>query len=479
MSAEPLLIHLSFAVYLITVLVIGVVAYRRTRDIGDYLLAGRRLGPWVTALSAGASDMSGWLLLGLPGYAYLAGFEAGWIALGLLTGTVLNWLLVARRLRIASVAADNALTLPAYFERRFGDDSHLLRCLCAVMILIFFLFYTSAGLVAAGKLFESVFGLPYTQAVIWGTLAVLLYTAFGGFIAVAWTDLLQGLLMFIALTIAALLAYEASNGWPGLVTALDQQSPALTDIWTDRSGHALGAIGIVSLLGWGLGYFGQPHIQVRFMAIRSPEHIPAARNIAVVWTALCLLAALIIGWTGNSLLAQPLTGSDSEKVFMYLIELLFHPVIAGLCLAAILAAIMSTVDSQLLVASSALTEDLYRLLPGRRPVNENRLLWIGRLSVLAIALLAMWLALDPQRRVLDLVAYAWAGFGAAFGPTLILALYWPRVHRLAAAAGILTGGLTVIIWKQLQGGWFDMYELVPAFGLSAAACLLVTLCCRR
>lgn len=474
MVIDPALAGLAFAVYLLIIAVIGIIAYRRTGDIGDYLLAGRRLGRWVTALSAGASDMSGWLLLGLPGYAYLAGFEAGWIAAGLLAGTLLNWLLVARRLRIASAEAGNALTLPEFFERRFQDDSHLLRCLCAIMILVFFLFYTSAGLAAAGKLFESVFGFSYVGAVTLGTLAVLLYTAFGGFLAVAWTDLLQGLLMAAALVAVALLAFEHVGGWSGLTTAMNHQSPALTRPWTDRDGQALGLIGIGSLLGWGLGYFGQPHIQVRFMAIRSPSLITAARHIAVTWTAVCLLAALVVGWAGLGVLDTALAGADSEKVFIHLVGILFHPLLAGLCLAAILAAIMSTVDSQLLVASSALTEDLYRLLPGRQQTSPAGLLWIGRLAVLIIALLAMGLALDPDSRVLDLVAYAWAGFGAAFGPALLLALYWRRFSRAGAAAGIVTGGVCVIVWSRLDGGWFELYELVPAFLLSLLACLAVT-----
>jgi len=466
--SDTRLIGLAFAVYLLAVAIIGLAGWLRTQDLGDYLLAGRRLGRWVTAISAGASDMSGWLLLGLPGYAYLAGYEAGWIAAGLALGTWLNWRFVARRLRIAS-AADSALTLPGYLDRRFHDEGHLLRRLSAIMILLFFLFYTSAGLVAAARLFESVFAFDYHHAVVLGTLAVLLYTAFGGFLAVAWTDLLQGLLIAAAMVAVALLAFGQGGGWAGLTSQLQATGPALIDPWTDRSGQALGFIGIVSLAGWGLGYFGQPHILVRFMAIRGESMIGAARKIAVTWSVVCLLAALVIGWTGVGLLQPPLTGADSEKVFIELVGILFHPLVAGICLAAILAAIMSTIDSQLLVASSALTQDLYRMLPRGRTVSEKRLLWIGRGSVLAIALLAMALALDPDSQVLDLVAYAWAGFGAAFGPVLLLALYWDDMTRNAAAAGIISGGLCVMAWSQLQGGWFEMYELVPAFLLALLA----------
>lgn len=473
MNTETALLGAAFGIYLLIVLIIGVYGYRRTRDITDYLLAGRQLGRWVTALSAGASDMSGWLLLGLPGYAYLAGFEAGWIALGLLIGTLLNWILVAGRLRSASEAAGNALTLPEFFQRRFGQDRHYLRLLCGLMILVFFLFYTSAGLVAAGKLFEAVFAMPYGWAVCLGTLTVMLYTLFGGFLAVAWTDLLQGLLMLTALVGVALLACSRLGGWDGLILDLEQVNPNLGNPWKNRDGAPLGTLAIVSLLGWGLGYFGQPHIQVRFMATRSRALIGPARRIAVTWTTLCMAAALIIGLAGHGLITPPLTGADSEKVFIILVELLFHPAVAGLCLAAILAAIMSTIDSQLLIASSALTEDLYSLLPKSTRLTTVQRIWVGRSGVLIIAILAMWLALEPERQVLDLIAYAWAGFGAAFGPTLLLALYWPRMNGPAAMTGILTGGLTVLIWPQFQGGWFELYELVPGFCLSFLACLSI------
>lgn len=465
LDTTRLLISLAFALYLLTVLAIGIIGYLRTQDLDDYLLGGRRLGRWSTALSAGASDMSGWLLLGLPGFAYLAGFEAIWIAAGLLAGTALNWYLVAGRLRSASEAAGNALTIPEFLERQLDDRRRILRPLCALFVLLFFLFYTSAGLVAAGKLFESVFGLPYHWAVLTGALAVMIYTAFGGFLAVVWTDVLQGLLMVVALALIALLALEQVGGWQSMQSAMVANDPALIDPFSQRNGQSLGLIAILSLLGWGLGYFGQPHIQVRFMAIRHPGLMGSARRIALSWTALCMAAALLIGFTGIGLLPAPLTGPDSERVYMELIALLLHPVVAGLCLAAILAAIMSTVDSQLLVASSALTEDLLRMLPRIR-ITDRGLVHVGRLAVALIAVFATWLALDPERMVLDLVAYAWAGFGAAFGPVLLMSLYWKRMNSHAAIAGILTGGLTVIIWQRLEGGLFDLYELVPGFCLS-------------
>lgn len=475
MNAINPLISMAFATYLLAVLAIGVIGYLHTHNLNDYLLGGRRLGRWATALSAGASDMSGWLLLGLPGFAYLAGFEAGWIALGLLAGTALNWYLIATPLRRASEAADNALTIPEFLERRLADRQRLLRPLCALFVLLFFLFYTSAGLVGAGKLFESVFGLSYHWAVLAGAITVLLYTAFGGFLAVVWTDVLQGLLMAVALVVIAVLVLDQTGGWQSLQIAMTTHDPALTDPFRSSDDKTLGWLAILSLLGWGLGYFGQPHIQVRFMAIRHPALIGTARRIALLWTALCMTAALIIGFGGIVLLPEPLTGADSERVYIELIALLLHPVVAGLCLAAILAAIMSTVDSQLLVASSALTEDLFRMLP-RIKLTESGLVRVGRLAVVVIALLATWLAMDPDRRVLDLVAYAWAGFGAAFGPTLLMTLYWKRMHSHAAIAGILAGGLTVIVWRQLNGGLFDLYELVPGFCFSLLAILIAGFC---
>jgi len=459
---------LTFLVYLVGMLAIGIAAWRRTRDIGDYILGGRRLGPWVTAMSAGASDMSGWLLLGLPGFAYAAGLESLWLAGGLLVGTWLNWRLVAPRLRIATEEAGDALTLPEFFEHRFDDRSRLLRVVCAIFILTFFLFYTVSGLVAGGKLFDTVFGLPYAWAVTAGTVAIVAYTFLGGFLAVSWTDLVQALLMGFALVLLPAAAVVALGGPGATLEAIAARSPQLLDAWHTVSGEPLGVIGAISLLAWGLGYFGQPHILARFMAIDGVERMPRARRIAMGWVTLTLTGAVCAGLAGIGLVQPPLQGADSEKVFMALAGLLLNPVLAGVCLAAILAAIMSTADSQLLVSSAALTEDLYR--PFVRPgASQRELVWVGRVAVLAIAALAFHLALDPHSRVLDLVAYAWAGFGASFGPTLLLALYWPRMTRNGAVAGIIAGGVTVIVWKQLSGGLFDLYEMVPGCLASALA----------
>ncbi|HEX9626946.1 MAG TPA: sodium/proline symporter PutP [Acidiferrobacterales bacterium] len=469
MTQGPVTVAVVFVVYLAAMLLIGLLAYARTRDLSDYLLGGRRLGSGVAALSAGASDMSGWLLLGLPGYAYLAGLEAGWIAVGLLIGTYLNWRLVAARLRAATVAAGDALTLPDYFERRFDDDTRALRVIAAFFILLFFTFYASSGLVAGGKLFEAVFGLPYLYAVGLGAVAIVAYTFLGGFLAVSWTDVVQALLMLAAL-IAVPVAALAQSGAAGLDAGL---SAALLNPFTDRNGDALGAIAIVSLLGWGLGYFGQPHILARFMAIDRIEGLVRARRIAMVWVTLTLTGALLAGLSGIGLIAPPLAGADSEKVFIALIDLLFHPLLAGVCLAAILAAIMSTADSQLLVASAALSEDFYKALLRPR-AGARELIWVGRGAVVLMAAVALALALNPDARVLELVAYAWAGFGAAFGPAILLSLHWRAMTRHAALAGMLVGGVTVIVWKQLHGGVFDVYELVPGFLLSFAVIVLVS-----
>jgi len=455
----------TFVVYVCLMLLIGYLAFRRTQNLSDYILGGRRLGSWVTAISACASDMSGWLLLGLPGYAYAAGLEAGWIALGLLIGTYFNWRLIAARLRRYSVIAGDSQTLPEFFERRFHDKTHLLRVVSAIFILLFYLFYTSSGLVAGGKLFNAVFDLPYHWAVTVGALVIVTYTFIGGFLAVSWTDLFQGLLMALALIIVPVIAISSLGGWSVTLSTVNETNPALLNALTNVQSEPLGLLAITSLLAWGLGYFGQPHILARFKAIRSVSEIPMARRIAVSWVSMTLLSAVLVGLVGIGILEQSLSGSDTEKVFILLVDTLLHPIIAGICLAAILAAIMSTADSQLLVSAAAFTSDFYKAL-FRRSASERELIWIGRIAVLLVAVIALTLAWNPERKVLDLVAYAWAGFGAAFGPALILSLYWRRMNRYGALAGIVVGGLTVVIWKQLSGGVFDLYEIVPGFILS-------------
>ena len=467
--SEQLLITITFALYLAAVFVIGLIAYRRTHDATDYFLGGRKLSPAVAALSAGASDMSGWVLLGLPGAAYLSGLEAGWMGVGLCLGVAANWLLVARRLRVYSYALDDAVTLPVFFQRRFADTQPWLRSICALFILLFFLFYVSSGLMGGGKLFVAVFGLDYQWAVICGAAAVISYTLFGGFLAVSWTDVVQGLLMTLAL-VAVPIVISGSVG--GTLAVVEGMNPELINPLTDVDGNPLGVIALISLLGWGLAYFGQPHILARFKAVRSEADIPTAATIGIGWSIIIYTASVAVGVSGIAALEQPLP--DSEKVFMALVELAFHPLIAGVLLAAILAAVMSTVDSQLLVCSSALADDLVEAVTGKT-LESTKAMKLGRIAVVLLAMLATWLALDPESTVLGVVAYAWGGLGAAFGPALLISLYWRRMNKYGALAGVIVGGATVIIWAQLQGGWFDLYELVPGFFFSGIAVVVVSL----
>ncbi|MGH8194606.1 MAG: sodium/proline symporter PutP [Woeseiaceae bacterium] len=465
----------TFVVYLAVILLMAYFAYRRTASLSDFILGGRSLNSWVTALAAQASDMSGWLLMGLPGLAYLAGFEAGWMVIGLLIGTYLNWKLVAQRLREATEKFSDALTLPDYFERRFNDNSRLLRLISGAFVLFFFALYTSSGFVACGKLFEELFAIPYFSAMLLGAGSIVAYTFFGGFLAISWADVMQGSLMFFALVIVAAMGVYQIGGAEGIENTLNALNAELLDPFTQASGAALGWIGILSLLGWGLGYAGQPHILARFMAIRDPLDMGAARRIAMVWQTTVLVAAVVIGVTGLGVLERQLVGADAEKVFIFMSVDFFPPVIAGICLSAILAAVMSTASAQLLVASSAFAEDFYKGVVKKDAVRKE-LLWIGRFAVLGIALIAAWLARDPASRVLELVAWAWAGFGAAFGPTVILSLYWPKMNRAGALAGVIVGGLTTIVWPMLKGlaQIFYLYELVPGFALSLLAIVIVT-----
>ncbi|EJP4176870.1 sodium/proline symporter PutP [Vibrio vulnificus] len=457
----------TFIAYLILMVAIGVYAYKKTSSSSDYFLGGRSLGPWPAALSAGASDMSGWLLLGLPGYAYAAGIESFWLAGGLLVGTWANWLVSAKRLRTYSIQTD-ALTLPEFLSRRFDDKSKLIQTISAFFILLFFLFYTSSGLVAGGKLFETVFGLDYSTAVIIGTLCVVSYTLFGGFLAVSWTDLVQGLLMAAALMIVPIAVMEGGVGQ--LATDMHNINPELLTLWNDAKGEPLSAIAIISLVAWGLGYFGQPHILARFKASRTNRELGTARRIAVGWTALSMAGAILVGLVGLVWVnGHPGTElADGEKIFMLLVNTVFHPVIAGILLAAILAAVMSTADSQLLVSSSALAEDFYKQVI-KPDASSQEIVMVGRIGVVVISIIALILAMTPDSSVLGLVSYAWAGFGAAFGPAVVLSLYWKGMNRNGALAGILIGGITIVVWKQLTGGWFDVYEIVPGIIFSTIA----------
>ena len=450
---------------------IGFYAWRSTKNFDDYILGGRRLSPTAAALSAGASDMSGWLMMGLPGAMYLNGLSEAWIGLGLVTGAWLNWHYVAGPLRVYTERTGNALTLPDFMTNRFKDDSKVLRVLAAVVILVFFAVYCASGVVAGGRLFESVFGLTYTQAIFWGAAVTVLYSLVGGFLAVSWTDVAQGTMMLFALLITPILVVTHSGGLGDGLELIRELDPTNLN-WIGAGG----LVAIVSALGWGLGYAGQPHILARFMAIDSIHSIPKARRIGMTWMILCMVGALAVGFFGiayfalNPEVASPVE-ANPERVFIVAVELLFNPWIAGIILSAILAAVMSTLSSQLIVCSSVLSEDFYRGFL-RKDASQRELVWVGRASVLLVSLVALWLARDPESRVLGLVAYAWAGFGAAFGPVLILSLFWGRMTRNGALAGMITGAVVVIAWKELG---LPLYEMVPGFLMATLAIVIVSL----
>lgn len=474
--STPLLV--TFSVYLIAMVVIGFVAWRSTRNFDDYILGGRSLGSVVTALSAGASDMSGWLLMGLPGAMFLGGLSEAWIALGLIIGAYCNWRFVAGPLRLYTERTRNALTLPDYFTHRFADTNRILRVLTALVILVFFAVYCASGVVAGARLFESVFGLPYARALWLGAAVTILYTIIGGFLAVSWTDTVQATLMFLALVLTPVVVILSVGGLQPSLALIEQTDPAKLDWFR---GGTLGAVGIVSLLAWGLGYFGQPHILARFMAADHVATIPKARRIGMIWMVMCLLGSIAVGFFGiayfgaNSELAAPVT-QNPERVFIILSGLLFNPWVAGVLLSAILAAVMSTLSAQLLVSSSALTEDFYRGFL-RPAAGQRELVWVGRAAVLAVAVAAIAIAWNPESRVLGLVSYAWAGFGAAFGPVVLLSLFWQRMTRNGAIAGVIAGAVAVIAWKLVAVGQFgsQLYEIVPGFAAATAAVIIVSL----
>lgn len=467
---------ISLALYFVVMLGIGLYAWRKsTSDVSGYMLGGRGLSPSVAALSAGASDMSGWLMMGLPGAMFVAGLPAAWIGVGLVLGAWANYLLVAPRLRVHTELAGDAITLPDYFAARFADRSQLLRVISSLVIVIFFTLYTSAGLVAGGKLFDSAFGVDYAWG-LWVTAGVVLaYTLFGGFLAVSLTDFVQGCIMFVALILVPAVALSDVGGPAGAAATLNGINPDLLSLFAGAT-----VLGVVSAMAWGLGYFGQPHIIVRFMAIRSVRDVPAARRIGMSWMIVSLIGALATGLVGLAYATRHgLEVGDPETIFIILSNVLFHPLVSGFLLAAILAAIMSTISSQLLVSSSSLTEDFYRMFV-RRQAGERELVTVGRISVALVALAAIWLASDPENNVLGLVANAWAGFGAAFGPLVILSLMWRGMTRNGALAGMIVGAATVLVWIYAPIGPGGaplsgvIYEIVPGFLLSLLAIVVVS-----
>lgn len=470
----PMLV--TFCVYIFGMILIGLIAYLRTKNFDDYILGGRSLGSVVTALSAGASDMSGWLLMGLPGAIFISGISESWIAIGLTIGAYLNWKLVAGRLRVHTEANHNALTLPDYFTHRFEDSSKLLRIISALVILVFFTIYCASGIVAGARLFESTFGLSYGTALWAGAAATIIYTFIGGFLAVSWTDTVQATLMIFALILTPVIVIIAVGGVSSSMLVIAAKDPQYNDLF-----KGMDWVAILSLLGWGLGYFGQPHILARFMAADSHRTIRQARRISMTWMVLCLAGTIAVGyfgiaWFANNPGQAGNVSQNGERVFIELAKLLFNPWIAGVLLSAILAAVMSTLSCQLLVSSSAITEDLYKAFL-RQGAGQKELVWVGRLMVLLVALIAIAIAANPENRVLGLVSYAWAGFGAAFGPVILISVMWSRMTRNGALAGMLVGAVTVLVWKQYA--WLNLYEIIPGFIFASLAIVVVSLLGRK
>lgn len=466
----------SLGLYFSAMLGIGLYSYcKSTNDVSGYMLGGRSLSPSVAALSAGASDMSGWMLMGLPGAMYISGVSSLWIAVGLVIGAFLNYIIVAPRLRTYTEVANDSITLPDFFENRFNDNSRMLRIVSSVVIVVFFTLYTSSGIVAGGKLFESSFGLNYEVGLYVTAGVVVAYTLFGGFLAVSLTDFVQGCIMFIALVLVPVVAISEVGGVSEMNSSINTINPALLDVF---SGVSL--IGIISAMAWGLGYFGQPHIIVRFMAIRSVKDMPTARRIGMSWMIVSIIGAMATGLAGIAYVAKTgLKLDDAETIFILLSQILFSPLIAGFLLAAILAAIMSTISSQLLVTSSSLTEDFYKTFLHRDASDKQQVL-VGRISVFLVALVAIYLAYNRNSSILSLVSNAWAGFGAAFGPVVIGSLYWKKMTRNGALAGMVTGAVTVLLWIYVPITINDqslssvMYEIVPGFILCSLVIYVVS-----
>lgn len=472
---QNLSVIITFILYLGLMLGIGMYFYKKTNNLSDYVLGGRQLGPWGTSISAQASDMSGWLLLGLPGAAYLSGLSGGvWMAGGLALGTYLNWKFVAKKLRVHTEKYNNSITLSSYLENRFNDESRILRITSALFILIFFLVYTASGFVAGGKLFQTVFNIPYFWAILISSIVVIGYTFLGGFMAVCYTDIIQGLLMFFTLIILPIIVLCSANSLSDVTSAID---PSLLNIFDagaitgdPNATITLVIIGIISSISWGLGYFGQPHILARFMAIKDPDLIKKSRFIAMVWVIISLIGAMSVGLIGRYVFPE-LPGGDSERIFMLLVGKCVPTLLSGILLSAILAAVMSTADSQLLVTASTFSEDFYKTLI-KPNASDKELVTVSRLTVIGVALIAFIIALNPDSSVLNLVSYAWAGFGSAFGPVVLLSLFWNKMTKKGAIYGMIVGGITSIVWPLLSSLFpniiiFKLYEIIPGFILAS------------
>lgn len=462
--------YVAIGVYFVVLLLIGRLAYNKDASMDEYMLDSRNLGPFVTALSAGASDMSGWMLLGLPGALYATGLANIWIAIGLTIGAYCNYYFLAKRFRVYTEVAGNAITVPDYLENRFKDTTKILRLMSGVIILIFFTLYVSSGIIAGGKSFESFFGLPFEYGAILTIAIVVFYTFFGGFKAVCWTDAFQGILMFLVLIAIPALAYTAIElpADTSVIDELKKLSPSHLDIFSGQT-----FLGIVGLMAWGFGYFGQPHIIVRFMAIRSSKELDSARRIGISWMIIGLLGAVasgLLGYIYFNTQASPL--KDPETVFLKLGDALFHPFFIGIIVSAVLAAIMSTISSQLLVSSSSVTKD-FILAFYKKEVSNEAQVKIGRFAVVGVGIVASLIAFTSGDSVLGAVGYAWAGFGAAFGPVILASLYWKEMNALGALAGMVSGGVTVILWKNLGLGSM-VYEILPGIVVASISIYVIS-----
>ncbi len=480
---DQIVILVGFAIYFTIMMGIGYYFYKKSKNMSDYLLGGRTLGPYVSALSAQASDMSGWLLLGLPGSIYAGGLGGVWVGIGLAIGSYLAWLIVAKRIRVYSKKAGDSITLSEFFSNRFKDTKGLLRTVSAIIILVVFTVYVASGFVAGGNVFMAIFdGVDYTAAMLIGAAVIVVYTFLGGFKAVCWTDFLQGMLMLVAIVIVPLAAIGELGGWDNVSGILNDVGKDFLNIFY-LNGEPLAGIAIISSLAWGLGYFGMPHIIVRYMAIEKPNDIKVARRISLLWITIALTFACLMG-----LVARAYNGdiANPETAFIVLVGAMFAPIIMGILYSALMAAIMSTADSQLLVVSSAVVNDIYSKYTSK-DLSENQLMWISRGIVVVVAVIAALLALDSNGSIMSLVSYAWAGFGAAFGPIVLLSLFWRRFNNKGAVAGMIVGFVTIVLWNTflVSGGIIGsgslclyntgIYELLPGFIFAMITAIVVSL----
>lgn len=462
-------LYISFTLYFLGMLIVGIYFYYKTKSASDYILGSRSLPPSVAALSAGASDLSGWALMGLPGAIYAGGFSNSWIILFTLIGVYVNWKFIAPRLRILTVAFQNAQTIPEYFANRFNNSS-VLRTTSSIVTLFFFTLYVVAGLSGGAVVFEKTFNISYENALFIGSIAIISYTFLGGYLAVSWTDFFQGMMMAASMAITVLTLFFLFGGIEGTIATADLN----TLTWESFKPEMGWALGILSLSGWCLGYLGQPHVLVRFMSVRSVAEIKTSRRIAMLWSAITMVSALGVGFLGAAYFkGSPLP--NSETILIALSQALFNPFVAGLIIAGILAAIMSTIDSQLLVCSTTFSEDIYRTYI-RKNATDKEILNISRLAVLVISAFGIYMAYSQRdSSILSMVSYAWGGFGAAFGPVILLSLFWSRMNSWGALAGMVTGAVVVVIWKNLEGGIFEIFEVVPGFFAAIIAIVIVSL----